>query len=143
MNKSSFCNPSVRHHCCALDQRIAPRSSANLRWRSVTEVRPFLHATSGSGSGWPAAGSTGTWRGSGGSHPWNRGSASTAAPTEDAKWKKAAVRRRNSKPLLHKLTPDLELLLSSYWVPLVALEGDVGLFNGHSVHRFHDLGGEG
>lgn len=38
--------------------------------------------TIGSGSGWPAAGSTGTWRGSSDSPLWSRGSASTAAPTE-------------------------------------------------------------
>lgn len=38
-----------------------------------------------------------------------------------------------------QISPDLELLLSSYWVPLVALEGHVGLFDGHAVHPLHDL----
>lgn len=39
-------------------------------------------------------------------------------------------------------TPDLKLLLRPYWVPVVALEGHVHLFDGHAVHRFHHLEGE-
>lgn len=39
----------------------------------------------------------------------------------------------------YQISPDFELLLSSYWVPLVALEGHVGLFDGHAVHPLHDL----
>lgn len=34
---------------------------------------------------------------------------------------------------------DLEVLLSSQWVPLAALQGVVNLFDGHSVHGLHHL----
>lgn len=122
--------------------RINPRITLCCCQCSVTEDRPFLHATTVSDSDWPAAGSTGTWRGSGGSLPWSRGSASTAAPTEDAKQRRGAVKNDVEEPdlpMVTKISPDLELLLSSYWVPLVALEGRVGLFDGHAVHRLHDL----
>lgn len=56
-----------------------------------------------------------------------------------ASGKDGRLNARTPKPPPGETSPDLELLLSSYWVPLVTLEGDVSLFNGDSMHRLHDL----
>lgn len=61
---------------------------------------------------------------------------------QTANGKRAAVKELKLKlacVCVKRISPDLELLLSSGWVPLVALEGHVGLFDGHAVHRLHDL----
>lgn len=60
-----------------------------LRWLEVVpcrQGRAFRPATIGSGSGWPSAGSTDTWRGPSDSPLWSRGSVSRAVPTEDTTW---------------------------------------------------------
>lgn len=44
--------------------------------------RAFLPVSIESGSGWPAAGSTGTWTGCGDNPLWSRGSVSTTAPAK-------------------------------------------------------------
>ena len=67
-----------------------------LRWIEVAPSRRSPPATTGSRSGLPAPGSTGTWRGSSYSLLWSRGPACTAAQTERTHNEKTGIRSSNS-----------------------------------------------